>query len=282
MSTVQELQIHIQKALEKQFTNQELRQLSKMCLMKYLDCDASSLLLKQQDEVSSELIQKIETDIQKIQAGEPVQYVFGTTYFYGLELNTDRRALIPRPETEELVDWIANDWKGKNPATLDIGTGTGCIPLALKSVFPLGDIMGIDKSQDALHLAQENAEKLKLSVSFIQGDALLTTTLPNRTWDIIVSNPPYIPQKEKSLMADHVLNYEPHLALFVSNEDPLIFYRNIGEYALKQLKPNGNLYVEIHEDKALSVKELFQQIGFSHLEIRVDLQGKERMIKAVK
>jgi len=230
--------------------------------------------------IGTDILQEIEARLLK---NEPVQYILGQADFYGLKLKVSPAVLIPRPETEELVYWILENKGIENPTILDIGTGSGCIPITLKKKMPQAKISAIDVSPTALDIARTNAALNKTKVSFI-----LTDILEERLWsmlasfDIIVSNPPYIPQDERKLMPKQVLNYEPDLALFVENEQPLIFYIKIGQFALQHLNKGGQLYYECNEFNAKEVVELLEKMGFSKVELEKDLEGKERMIRALK
>ncbi len=216
-------------------------------------------------------------------AGRPLQYVCGTTLFMGLELKVNEAVLIPRPETEELVHWIIEDEKKLQNTIkmLDIGTGSGCIALALKKQLPETYISAIDLSNEALTIAKENSLQLGLSIHFQQLDILDT-----KQWalihelDIIVSNPPYICPHEARDMHSNVKDYEPHLALFVSNEDPLQFYKTIAAFGLEKLNTDGRIYCEIHQDHAVVVQNFFITAGYKNVEIKKDLNGHDRMIKA--
>ncbi len=212
---------------------------------------------------------------------EPVQYVLGQADFYGLKFKVTPDVLIPRSETEELVHWILETNTLEAPRILDIGTGSGCIPITLKKKIPSAEVMAIDISEAALAIAQENAQLNKVFVSFQQVDILKKeewTALPQ--FDIIVSNPPYIPTKEADLMPDWVKDFEPSLALFVSNNDPLIFYQTIAEFGLSHLASSGFLFFEVNEFNAQEVKSIVKEQGFLDVTIKKDLFGKERMIQA--
>jgi release factor glutamine methyltransferase len=213
----------------------------------------------------------------------PVQYVLHEAWFYGMSLYVDENVLIPRPETEELVDWLLTDsrgWESTKWSLLDIGTGSGCIPLAIKKSRPAANVHSCDVSEAALQVAKKNAADQKLTIHFQLVDILAEKDrdqLP--LFDIIVSNPPYIPQKDKTAMAANVTQYEPHLALFVADSDPLLFYKAIADTAKDHLKKNGLMYLEIHEEMATAVVDLYTQKGFTHIELKKDLQGKDRLIK---
>ena len=280
MTKIQEILTIIREQLSGSFSENERIQVSKMLLMNYLDIQKSEILLRKDEEVDDEILNRIEKDLERINNGEPVQYVIGTTYFYGFEMRIDPRALIPRPETEELVDWIYKELKNRSPKILDVGTGSGCIALALKAGLPNADVHGTDVQQEALDLAIENAMAMGLRVDFEQADALHLSDQYKDKWDIIVSNPPYVPEEDKASMQAHVLDYEPHSALFVPDNDPLKFYKSITEYAKNHLNEGGKLFFEINENLADEVKEILTLHGFPKIELRKDLQGKDRMICA--
>ena len=223
--------------------------------------------------------------IQRLLKGEPIQYVLGVTEFYGLKLAIRPGALIPRPETEELVDMIVKEHRGEEIAVLDIGTGSGCIALALKNSLPRCHVMAVDVSEQALQLARENARQLHLDIDFKLCDILDTETchaVLDRKFQLIVSNPPYVLQKEKVQMSGNVLNFEPHLALFVADDEPLLFYRKIIKLAGESLMAGGSLYFEINENYAVKTAALFDQRVFEKPLILKDIHGKERFVKARK
>ncbi|MBN9298107.1 MAG: peptide chain release factor N(5)-glutamine methyltransferase [Filimonas sp.] len=219
---------------------------------------------------------------------QPVQYVLHEAWFAGMALYVDEHVLIPRPETEELVEWIVLSTKDEVPGTkrelniIDIGTGSGCIPLALKKYIPQAHIHAIDISEGALSVAARNASVQLLDVDFHQLDILAENnwnTLGH--FDIIVSNPPYIKESEASVMHNNVLQHEPHVALFVPDNDPLLFYRKIAEFGKIHLKPGGYLFFEINEAHGKETAGMLIENGYTQVEIKIDLQGKERMIRAI-
>ena len=222
-------------------------------------------------------------DMRLLRASTPLQHVVGFGEFYGRKFKCGPEALIPRPETEELVNWVIEDHhqitsSSNHPfSILDIGTGTGCIPITLALELKGLKATGLDISNEALTLAKKNAELLKAEVDFIQLDILENVLIDS--YDIIISNPPYIPESDKAQMHSNVLEHEPDLALFVPNEDPLLFYRTIAQKAKTALKPSGKLYFEIHESYGPDVKQLLETEGYSNITIKQDLQGKDRLVK---
>lgn len=219
---------------------------------------------------------------KRLQQSEPIQYILNEAWFYDIPFFVNQSVLIPRPETEELVDWIIKDHRGKQDLSIfDIGTGSGCIPVILKRKMPQSEVSSCDISNEALLVARKNARKHKTEINFIQSDFLNKenwSSFPKS--DIIVSNPPYIPQKEKGLMHDNVVAHEPHLALFVEDGNPLIFYAAIAEAGKTLLKNNGMIYVEIFEGLGKETQLLFEGQGFSTV-LKKDMQGKDRFIKAL-
>ena len=214
---------------------------------------------------------------------KPVQYVIKEAWFAGMKFYVDSSVLIPRPETEEVVNWVVTDLRLPiaDLKILDVGTGSGCIPVALKKKLADAIIYACDISEAALQVARKNAVDHNAAVAFICCDFLNKQERNNLpAVDVIVSNPPYIPANEQSLIPENVIRHEPHLALFVSDDDPLQFYTAIADFAKQHLNKNGCVYVEIHEDLAIAVKALFSRKGFKKIEIKKDMQGKERMVKA--
>ncbi len=274
---------YFQEKLSSVFSLREIRFLTNAFVRKRLGLSEGDLLLTQNIQFSESDLLYFRDKIKRLLNGEPFQYLLGSTFFHSVEIEVNENALIPRPETEELVEWILNELPESSCALLDIGTGTGCIPLAIAFNRPKDEVFGCDISEQALALAKHNNTSLGLSVNFFQADCLNwkeNDFLLNNNWDVIVSNPPYIPEKEKEMMAKHVTEFEPAQALFVPNDDAILFYRSIGELAKKSLKKSGKLMVEIHEQFEKEVVSCFQKIGFQSIEVRKDLQGKPRMIKA--
>jgi release factor glutamine methyltransferase len=234
-------------------------------------------------------LESIDLITERLKNNEPVQYVLGEAWFAGMKLKVNKNVLIPRPETEELVDWVVKEcqklnpdsYRGKSQNILDVGTGSGCIPITLKKKLPDTTVSAIDVCSEALFVATENAIEHNIDVDFI-----LLDFLDEEKWeelgqfDIIVSNPPYVKQSETRTMHGRVMDFEPHLALFVPDNDALVFYRKLSDFSLTHLKPGGRLFVEINEALGEMVAKLFRSAGFGNVELKKDMQGKDRMVMA--
>ena len=233
--------------------------------------------------VSAKNITAFDMALLRLKKQEPIQYILGCTAFYGLTFTVNEHTLIPRPETEELVDWVLSNLHDQDSVLdiLDIGTGSGCIAISLAKNIPTARVSGLDISEKTLEVAQENAVKNQVLVSFCKKDILETTALKNK-YDVMVSNPPYVRQLEKKAMNANVLDYEPGLALFVPNEDPLLFYRKIAQLAMVSLQTRGWLYFEINEYLSKEMDVLLKDIGFANIEIKKDFREVPRMIKCQK
>lgn len=274
---------YFQDRLANKFTDSELKSMWKQMICKRFDWNASDFLLNQSCKLSESDLLFVRSFVKRLLNDEPFQYILGETIFYDLKINCDSRALIPRPETEELVDWISE--LNVVNEIIDVCSGSGCIALAVKSVFKNANVKGIDISPEAIELSTFNASENNLDVDFKLADALNKNDL---FWDsiseldVMVSNPPYITENEKLEMSANVLNFEPHLALFVENDSPIIFYKRIADLAIEKLKKNGFLFFELNPIFAKEVLDYVGSIGFINIELRKDLQGKERMLKAQK
>lgn len=238
-------------------------------------------------EIPHDKYQSLLIILEQLKTGKPLQYVIGETEFYGLNFRVNPSVLIPRPETEELVEWILSDLSKPKTSIeglkiIDIGTGSGCIPISLKKNIPLAQVYALDISKEALSVSKQNADLNQTMVNFIQADILnlLNNQLTDKKFGIIVSNPPYVTEAEKQQMLPNVLQHEPHLALFVPDNDPLIFYKAIADFAIKHSDTNGSLYLEINENLGEETVQLLKQMGFKNIELRQDLSGKDRMIKS--
>ena len=221
-----------------------------------------------------------EVTLQQLKKEKPIQYILGKTEFYSLPFYVNEAFLIPRPKTEELVEWILDDFQDKkNIHILDIGTGSGCIAISLAKNSTESKVSALDFSETAILTAKKNAKLNTVSVHFIEQDILKAETLPKK-YDIIVSNPPYVRNLEKQEINNNVLSYEPHSALFVEDDNALIFYKKIAELAKSHLKPNGKLYFEINQYLGKETIELLEEIGFTKNELRKDIFGNDRMTKS--
>ncbi|WP_445713518.1 peptide chain release factor N(5)-glutamine methyltransferase [Flavobacterium sp.] len=245
-------------------------------------------------ELSDEEVDKWNSILTELQQEKPIQYITCEAWFYGLQFEVNENTLIPRPETEELVEWILNSPITHYPTPitiLDIGTGSGCIPISLKANLPQANVSAIDVSEKALEVAKKNAASNKVEINFIQANILevedlsqLTSSIINHpsSYNIIVSNPPYVRNLEKQEIKKNVLDFEPHLALFVEDTDALLFYRKIAQLALKNLSPNGLLFFEINQYLGKETVELLKNLGFKNIELKKDMYGNDRMIKCKK
>lgn len=233
-------------------------------------------------ELSEDDVEKWNAILAELQLEKPIQYITGDAWFFRLRFEVNENTLIPRPETEELVEWILSSSIIHHPSSiLDIGTGTGCIPISLKTNLPKANVSAIDVSEKALEVAKRNAISNKVDISFIQADILEVEDL-SQYFDIIVSNPPYVRNLEKEEIKKNVLDHEPHLALFVEDTDALLFYRKIAQLALKNLAPNGLLFFEINQYLGKETVELLENLGFKNIELKKDMYGNDRMIRCKK
>lgn len=278
--TIAEQQKIYREALSAIYDEREARTVTQLVLEEVLalnplkiSLDRYRLLTTDQQEVLAGILERLLTC-------EPVNYILGEADFFGLKFKVDSNVLIPRPETEELVDWILQENSSrKDIHIIDLGTGSGCIPVSISYKMPDAVVEGIDISEGALGVAQRNNELNKTAVQFRRFD-ILNEELPANTYDIIVSNPPYITKAEGPEMLPNVMKFEPHLALFTEDEDGMVFYRSIAQQAIKALKPGGKLYFEINAANGEAVVNLLKQAGFKHIELKQDLSGRDRMVRA--
>ena len=269
-----------QNRLAPLYNPREARNIYYLLLQEILRCSFSALLVRGDEALSDENEKTIESYASRLSLGEPLQHILGYTYFCGYQFSVSRDVLIPRPETEELVEWICKD-SPEADSLLDIGTGSGCIAVSLKKKLCNCDIFAMDISEKALSMAKENALSNQVDITFLHED-ILSLPADSRSYSVIVSNPPYITQKEKSAMHVNVLEHEPHLALFVHDDDPLLFYRAIAQFAQQHLQDNGFLYFEINENLGKETCELLQQYNFHSIVLHKDMNGKDRMIQCRK
>ena len=274
----------IDVALSERYTNrEELNAIIRAICCDILNISTTIYFLKEKVTLTNEQKGRLDDVITRLQQGEPLQYIEGKAPFYGMDFLVTPATLIPRPETTELVDWIAQDYATKEPHILDLGTGSGCIAIALNKRLPKATINACDISHEALEVAKENGKKNEATLSFFHHDMLdLATPLPH-AYNILVSNPPYIKQSEASDMEQHVTQWEPHTALFVPDDDALRFYRAIAEIGQTDaLLPGGSIYVEINQALGKETVALFEDYGYKEVELRKDIYGNDRMVKAVK
>jgi release factor glutamine methyltransferase len=245
------------------------------------DITRSDIIAQKAVSLTSAELSKLESVIHRLNNNEPIQYILGKAHFFGYEFQVNPFVLIPRPETELLVDEVLKSASNMPGRILDIGTGTGCIAITLAKKLPKKTIIAFDVSDDALQTASENARQLTANVNFHQVN-ILTDEIPFRELEFIVSNPPYVAISEKDAMNSNVLDHEPHLALFVPDHDPLIFYKAIAKKGLPALAPGGSIIVEINERFGKEVCDLFIQSGFRNAAVVKDLQNKDRIVSAIK
>lgn len=269
------------RTLEPLYGNGEARAITDYVLDVCFGLSKADILCGAVDEMTAEKTAELNKIFNRLTEGEPVQYVLGRAEFSGRWFNVRPGVLIPRPETEELCAWITADSKvSASPKVLDIGTGSGCIAITLQLDMPESKVTAWDISADALDVARENAKQLDANVNFVKQNAL--NAKPEGEWDVIVSNPPYICEKEKKDMAVNVLEHEPHTALFVPDADPLLFYRAITRLAVQTLSKGGRLYFEINPIYADDTCRMMRAEGMTAVELRSDMFGKQRMAKGVK
>lgn len=269
------------RTLEPLYGNGEARAVTDYVLDVCFGLSKADILCGAVEEMTAEKTAELNKIFGRLMEGEPVQYVLGRAEFCGRWFSVRPGVLIPRPETEELCAWITADSKASgSPKVLDIGTGSGCIAITLQLDMPESNVTAWDISADALDVARENAKQLGANVNFVKQDAL--NAKPEGEWDVIVSNPPYICEKEKKDMAVNVLEHEPHTALFVPDADPLLFYRAITRLAVQTLNKGGRLYFEINPIYADDTCRMMQAEGMTAVELRSDMYGKQRMAKGIK
>jgi release factor glutamine methyltransferase len=270
----------LKKQLAGQFESVELGPILSILIEHVTGWDQVQQVIQKDNTISEEQVLAFETAATALLAGRPIQYITGKTWFMGEPYIVNDQVLIPRPETEELVDWVIEyaAIKGKALRILDIGTGSGCIAIAIKKALPEAIVSAIDISTSALKIAATNAAALKADIELIALDILNTAFLPDQ-YDVIVSNPPYIPMQEMKNMELQVTDHEPNIALFVPDEDPLVFYKAIARLAKLHLSTNGQLFFEIHYDQGDAMIALLDDMHF-HAELRTDLFGKDRMVRA--
>lgn len=279
---IKELQNTFHNQLDALYEKEEVDSLFFILLKHYYEITRIQLAMDPDLIISNS--KKIIKALESLKQNKPIQYIIGKTEFYGLVFKVNENVLIPRPETEELVDWIISEFNTKNKVLriLDIGTGSGCIAISLAKSLLNAKLYALDVSLDALKVAKDNAKLNEVEVEFLQVDILKTESIRDLKFDIIVSNPPYVRENEKEKMKPNVLENEPHLALFVKDENPLIFYSAITRFANQNLKNKGLLFFEINEFLGNNMINLLNKNHFEQIELRQDIFNKDRMIKGVK
>lgn len=280
--TLIEIKKLFQTTLTPLFEEDEIESFFNILIQEYLNIKPYEVAIKPDYAIeidSEKLLLKVLSDLKK---EKPIQYILGKTYFYELEFKLNKNVLIPRPETEELVDWIVKEFRIQNSEfrILDIGTGSGCIAISLAKNLPSAKVVAIDVSKEALKVAKENAVCNHVDIEFLEIDILNLDKLPYE-FDIIVSNPPYVRDIEKEQMKNNVIEYEPHLALFVKNDNPLLFYEKITELASEGLIDGGEVYFEINQYLSNEMRELLNE-EFFEIELKKDIYGNDRMLKCKK
>jgi release factor glutamine methyltransferase len=282
--TLTTFKLFFSDALSKIYPKIEIESFFTIIIREKLNLQRIDTFLKPNYLIPDKKLIDLKNILIKLQKEEPIQYILGNTEFYGLPFFVNENTLIPRSETEELVAWVLKEtaniqnYKQIKLSILDIGTGSGCIPISMAKNLPKAKISAIDISLEALIVAKKNALLNKVEVDFIELDILKSIKIPQE-FDIIVSNPPYVRELEKVEIKNNVLKNEPHLALFVTNEDPLIFYDKISDFAKQQLSKNGLLFFEINQYLGKETVALLHKKGFKNIELRKDLFGNDRMIK---
>lgn len=276
---MQDIFQHIRKSLSEFYPESEISGLTRLLIENVTKSSIPALLSDKSKKITGEELLKIDKIIERLQKFEPIQYILGETEFYGLPYVVNQNVLIPRPETEELVELILNENKSDSLSILDIGTGSGCIAISLKKHLPNSIVEGWDISTGALKVAMLNSKKNLTDVIFNQVDIL--SDYPDKmTFDVIVSNPPYVLDSEKSDMHTNVLGYEPHTALFVPDNDPLLFYNRIADVATQLLTNGGKLYFEINRMKGQEISQMLESKNFSNIQLIKDISGNDRIVKA--
>ena len=280
-----QLEKYFHQRLKANYPDSEIENFFFWTLEEILGIQRIDFVLQKNNAVDYQNIDRIKKVIQRLRNEEPIQYIFGSTEFYGLLFNVSTDTLIPRPETEELVEWIIETVKQDEYLSslselriLDIGTGTGCIAITLTKLIPSANTTAVDISKNALTVAESNSALNEVNVHFVISNVLELSSLENE-FDIIVSNPPYVRNSEKIEIKNNVLKYEPDTALFVEDDDPLLFYRKIGKLSLDSLTNNGYLFFEINQYLGEETVDLLSKLGYQQVELRKDLFGNDRMIK---
>lgn len=283
MATIEETLRHLCQELETVYEQPEAQTMAEWVLQHLLAENRFGLLQRRKEILSKTLATQAHAFLIRLLAKEPLQYVLGEAHFYGRDFLVTPAVLIPRPETEELVQRVLRTFQSQAPVKiLDIGTGSGCIPITLAAELSQAQVWGLDVSEEALAVAKANADKLKQQVTWLHQNILTEVpAIAPKSLDAVISNPPYVLEEEKELMRENVLDFEPHLALFVPNDDPLLFYRRIARVAQELLRPESRLFFEINERYATHTVTMLQEMGYQQVQVFQDLRGKDRMTEVV-
>jgi release factor glutamine methyltransferase len=284
MKTIRDVFADFKRGLENLYETNEIEAITLLAVNEISGFSKAKIKAFPEQELSDSEAQQLDNILIRLKTGEPIQYILGYTEFYGLPFRVNPSVLIPRPETEELVKWIltsvsSSKWVVDN--ILDVGTGSGCIAIALKKNLPGFKISALDISIAALQTAKENAALNEVDIEFMEADILSPGSASNERYSVIVSNPPYVTPCDKAQMHANVTDFEPHTALFVPDNDPLVFYKAIANFAAKNLVDGGMLFFEINENYGKEIVELLQSKSFSNIELRKDLSGRDRMVKGI-
>lgn len=269
---------YIETELEAYYPKTEISGFIRIIMETVFGFSYTDFILRKDEVLDNQKKEWMEEIVNRLKNHEPIQYILGETEFFHLKLAVNPAVLIPRPETEELVHWIVNSGISANARILDIGTGSGCIALALKNEMPGVEVCGVDVSEEALKTAVQNAGRNKLEVEFQRADILKWQDRQWPKFDLVVSNPPYVRQLEKRQMDKNVLRYEPDGALYVDDKAPLVFYEAIAAFARENLNEGGWLFFEINEYLGKEMQTLVRELGFSEIELRKDINGRDRML----
>jgi release factor glutamine methyltransferase len=284
MKTVKDAYLEFKHRLTELYEANEADAIASMVLSDLTGYSKGKLKAFTDTILTNEQLKRLEDILAELVTGKPVQYILGYTEFYGLTFYVDQSVLIPRPETEELVQWVLQTITGSSHFNiLDIGTGSGCIPIAIKHNYLDSKLFAVDISTGAIGIAAKNAEQNNTEVTFIEADILnpRSSKIYNYMYNVIISNPPYVTETDKQQMHENVTGFEPHTALFVPNHSPLMFYEAIASFATDRLNNSGYLFFEINESFGVQTVNMLADKGFSNIELRPDMAGKDRMIRAV-
>ena len=285
--TTHEATFFLLNYLRKLFSDNEASEITDSVMENVTGSNKTERMMYKNAAITEKEELRIKEILERLKTNEPLQYILGEAWFGGMKFIVNKNVLIPRPETDELVQWIIKDHvhqenKSKTPNIIDIGTGSGCIPVTLKKKIPIANVSAIDVCSEAIFTATENALNNDAEVNFLLMDFLDETRWKELgQYDIIVSNPPYVRRSEQDSIHSRVKDYEPHLALFVPDDDPLLFYKKIVDFSKEHLTTEGSLYFEINESLPNEVSAMLKDKGFKAIEVKKDLQGKDRMIKAL-